>query len=195
VADHDRPGDDADRPAAALGWAARSVRGSRRGPPRGLRDLGPSALQDLSEQRRFKPADLLNCFAAARGRIEAIALGKLRARSEGASGLLNIWSDDIDGAPPPASAPAAAQLAKARSARPEPADAPGPAALATPGQETMMQPNPTRPTPYGLAGYVSEHRFRLLMLACALALALMLAAISVTEGFAPIWARFDAPAA
>jgi hypothetical protein len=71
-----------------------------------------NALQDLSEQRRFKPADLLKCFAAARARIEAIALDKLRARSEGVSGLLNIWSGDIDD-PPPASEPVAARPAQA----------------------------------------------------------------------------------
>ena len=71
-----------------------------------------NALQDLSVRRRFTPADLLTCFAAARVRIEAIALGKLRARREGASGLLYIWSDDIDD-PPPASAPVAARPPKA----------------------------------------------------------------------------------
>lgn len=71
-----------------------------------------NALQDLSEQPCYKPSDLLNCFAAARVRIEAIALGKLRARSEDVSGLLNIWSSDIDD-PPPASAPVAARQAKA----------------------------------------------------------------------------------
>ncbi len=71
-----------------------------------------NALQDLSEQRRFQPADLLKCFAAARERIEAIAHSKLRARSRSVSGLLNIWSDDIDDSPP-ANAPVAARPAKA----------------------------------------------------------------------------------
>jgi hypothetical protein len=57
-------------------------------------------------------------------------------------------------------------------------------------KEAMMQPNSTRPTTpaAGRAGYVSEHRFPLLMLACALALAVMLAAVYGTVGFAPIWA-------
>jgi hypothetical protein len=59
-----------------------------------------SALQDLSEFRRFKPADLLKCFEAIRPRIEAIALGKLRARSAEPTGLLHIWSDDLTDAPP-----------------------------------------------------------------------------------------------
>lgn len=71
-----------------------------------------NALQTLSEQRCFRPADPLKCFAAARIRIEAIALGKLRARSEGVSGVLHIWSDDIDD-PPPASPPVAARRANA----------------------------------------------------------------------------------
>ena len=62
--------------------------------------ISMNALQDLSTQRRFKPADLLKCFAVARNRIEAIALNKYRARPEGVSGLLHIWSDDIEEAPP-----------------------------------------------------------------------------------------------
>jgi hypothetical protein len=71
--------------------------------------ISMNALQDLSGRRRFKPADLLECFAAARPRIEAIALGKLRARPEGGvSGIVHIWSDDIDDLTPPASAPAGA---------------------------------------------------------------------------------------
>jgi hypothetical protein len=59
-----------------------------------------NALQDMSARRRFKPAELLECFVAASGRIEAIALAKAQARSPGASSVLNIWSDDIDEAPP-----------------------------------------------------------------------------------------------
>lgn len=62
--------------------------------------ISMNALQDLSEIRRFKPADLLACFAEMRGRIEAVALDKHRARSEAATGLLNLWSDDFDEAPP-----------------------------------------------------------------------------------------------
>ena len=68
---------------------------------------------------------------------------------------------------------------------------------ATCGQEeSTMRPGPTRASPpNGLAGYVSEHRFGLLLLFCALALALMLAAVYGTVGFSPLWARFDLPAA
>jgi uncharacterized protein DUF1488 len=69
--------------------------------------ISVNALQDLSGHRRFKPPDLLACFAAASAQIGAIALGKLRARPASATGLLYIWSDDIDD-PPPDSAPVAA---------------------------------------------------------------------------------------
>ena len=74
--------------------------------------ISANALQDLSGQRRFKPADLLACFAGARPEIEAIALAKIRARNASTTGLLYIWSDDIDD-PPPASTPVAAEKAKA----------------------------------------------------------------------------------
>jgi hypothetical protein len=74
--------------------------------------ISVNALQDLSGHRRFKPADLLACFAAARAQIGAIALGKLRARTAGADGLLYIWSEDIE-EPPPDSEPVAAQQPKA----------------------------------------------------------------------------------
>ena len=68
---------------------------------------------------------------------------------------------------------------------------------ATRGQEeAVMQPAPTRTSPpNGLAGYVSEHRFGLLLLLCALALAPMLAAVYGTVGFSSVWARFDGLAA
>lgn len=73
--------------------------------------ISVNALQDLTGQRRFKPADLLACFAGARPQIEAIALGKLRARAASTTGLLYIWSDDID-EPPPEATPVAAEKAK-----------------------------------------------------------------------------------
>lgn len=69
--------------------------------------ISRSALQDLTGHRRFKPAELLVCFAAARPRIEAIARAKLRDRPDGVGGVLHIWSDDID-EPPPADTPVAA---------------------------------------------------------------------------------------
>ena len=64
-----------------------------------------NALQDLSGLRRFKPADLLTCFAATRGRIEEIALHKLRSRTSATAGVLHIWSEDVD--PLPVEVPAA----------------------------------------------------------------------------------------
>ena len=81
--------------------------------------ISVNALQDLSGQRRLKPAaDLLACFDEVRARIGAIALAKLRSRTAGATGLLYVWSDDIED-PPPASAPAAALRVDA-SREPEP---------------------------------------------------------------------------
>ena len=74
--------------------------------------ISTNALQDLSGQRRFKPVELLACFATARARIGAIALGKLRARTATATGLLYIWSEDIED-PPPAGAPVPARQAEA----------------------------------------------------------------------------------
>lgn len=58
-----------------------------------------------------------------------------------------------------------------------------------------MQPNPTLPSPNGFVGYVSKHRFGLLLLLCALALALMLAAVYGSVGLGPIGAHFAVPAA
>lgn len=75
--------------------------------------ISVNALQDLSGQRRFKPADLLACFAGARPRIEAIALAKLRARNASTTGLLYIWSDDVED-PSPEDTPVAAEKAKAQ---------------------------------------------------------------------------------
>ncbi|MFC7539297.1 DUF1488 family protein [Siccirubricoccus deserti] len=62
------------------------------------------ALRDLNGMRGDRAAALLECFVAARGRIEAIARDKHRTRSAGVSGTLHIWSDDIDD-PPAAGAP------------------------------------------------------------------------------------------
>ncbi|MBW6399281.1 hypothetical protein KPL78_15575 [Roseomonas sp. HJA6] len=57
-----------------------------------------------------------------------------------------------------------------------------------------MQTNPKRPSPAGLTGYVSEHQFGLMMLSCALTLAVMLAVVYGTLGFVPIWAVHAVPA-
>ncbi len=91
---------------------------------------------------------------------------------------------------------AAGESAPRHGPGPPPAP-PDPRSPATSGQEeAVMQPAPTRTSPpNGLAGYMSEHRFGLLLLLCAVALALMLAAVYGTVGFSPVWARFDVPAA
>lgn len=56
------------------------------------------ALEDVSERRCSRPADQLSAFVAARRRIEAVARGKIQARAQDASGLLYIWSNDIEDA-------------------------------------------------------------------------------------------------
>ena len=55
-----------------------------------------------------------------------------------------------------------------------------------------MRMGSTRPD---VTRHVSEHRFRLALLACALALALMLAVVYGTVGFTPLWATPAVPAA
>lgn len=71
------------------------------------------ALEDIGERRLFTAADMLGCFARARGRIEGIALEKLHASPSGFSGRLSLWSDDVDG-PPTDGVPAAAHHEAAR---------------------------------------------------------------------------------
>jgi hypothetical protein len=55
-----------------------------------------NALQDISARRYVKPAEVLQCFAQAEPRIEAVALHKLRTRMLPTGGLLNLWSDDFE---------------------------------------------------------------------------------------------------
>jgi hypothetical protein len=65
--------------------------------------ISRAALEEISEMRCFSTADLLRCFANARGRIEGLALEKLRARPAGIPGRLTLWADDM-GFPPPGGA-------------------------------------------------------------------------------------------
>ena len=58
--------------------------------------ISREALQDASDRRYAKPQELLACFERSRERIEAVALEKLRARSDENDSLLIIWSDDLD---------------------------------------------------------------------------------------------------
>jgi len=57
--------------------------------------ISRAALEDIAGTRCHRTEDLLRCFAKARGRIEKVALEKLRARPSGVSGRLNVWSDDV----------------------------------------------------------------------------------------------------
>ena len=62
--------------------------------------ISRAALEEISETRCFRAADLLWCFANARGRIERLALEKLSVRPDGISGRLSLWADDMDRRPP-----------------------------------------------------------------------------------------------
>jgi len=72
--------------------------------------ISRAALLDVAQRSYLPPDGWLACFLKSRDRIEAIALAKLLARPHHASGVLNIWSEDVDPWPPnmPAAASAAA---------------------------------------------------------------------------------------
>jgi hypothetical protein len=73
------------------------------GPARVRCAISHAALLDIADRANLRPAQLMDCFIEYRSRIEAIALAKYRTRAAHATGLVNIWSDDID--PPPTNAP------------------------------------------------------------------------------------------
>ena len=58
--------------------------------------ISRAALEDISETRCFKPAQMLASFAGARATIEAVALAKRQARPCPLEGRLNIWADDME---------------------------------------------------------------------------------------------------
>ena len=62
--------------------------------------ISRSALQGLSGRRQYAVADLLRCFDAARPRIEAIAVSKFNSGPESISGIVSVWDDDVEDAPP-----------------------------------------------------------------------------------------------
>ena len=62
--------------------------------------ISRAALEEIGGARCFEKADLLACFAAARERIEGLALEKLRARAPSISGRVSLWADDVDYLPP-----------------------------------------------------------------------------------------------
>ena len=61
--------------------------------------ISRKALEDIGGRRLSKTADVLGCFAEARGRIERLALKKVHTRPEGVSGRLGLWADDVDDLP------------------------------------------------------------------------------------------------
>jgi hypothetical protein len=78
--------------------------------------ISQGALEEIGEKRCFsRAADLLECFANARGRIERLALEKLKAGADGISGRLSLWADDVDFVPPNGT-PVAGQLFRHRGA-------------------------------------------------------------------------------
>jgi hypothetical protein len=58
--------------------------------------ISKEALQDISDRRYAKPAELLTCFEAARERIEQAARAKYKIRPDPIDGLVTIWSSDLD---------------------------------------------------------------------------------------------------
>jgi hypothetical protein len=62
--------------------------------------ISRSALQDLGGWRQYSPADLLRCFTSARERIEKAAAEKFASQAESVYGVVSIWSDDLEDAPP-----------------------------------------------------------------------------------------------
>lgn len=62
--------------------------------------ISRAALEGISETRCPSVADLMRCFAGARGNIERLAMKKLKARMPGMSGRLSLWADDLDSLPP-----------------------------------------------------------------------------------------------
>jgi hypothetical protein len=74
--------------------------------------ISHAALLDIAERSHLRPAQLMDCFIEYRQRIEAMALAKFRNRAAHATGVVNIWSDDVE--PPPTDAPILACAVSAR---------------------------------------------------------------------------------
>jgi hypothetical protein len=60
--------------------------------------ISRAALLDIAERSHLRPAEMMDCFTRSRRRIEVVALAKFRRRSGPDSGLVNIWSDDVEAA-------------------------------------------------------------------------------------------------
>jgi Protein of unknown function (DUF1488) len=74
----------------------RGARGMRRNGERVECAMSREALQDASDRRHGKPAELLACFSKLQRRIERIALTKYQARSDAVEGLVTVWTGDLD---------------------------------------------------------------------------------------------------
>ena len=58
--------------------------------------ISKEALQDISDRRYAKPAELLTCFEQVRERVEQVARAKFKVRPDSIDGLVTIWSGDLD---------------------------------------------------------------------------------------------------
>jgi hypothetical protein len=58
--------------------------------------ISKEALQDISDRRYAKPAELLTCFEKVRDRVEQVARAKFKIRPDSIDGLVTIWSGDLD---------------------------------------------------------------------------------------------------
>ncbi len=58
--------------------------------------ISKEALQDISDRRYAKPAELLTCFDKVRDRVEQVARAKFKVRPDSIDGLVTIWSGDLD---------------------------------------------------------------------------------------------------
>jgi hypothetical protein len=58
--------------------------------------ISREALREVTGRGYGKPAELLASFLEMRARIEAVARAKHRAKSEAATGLLTVWSGDLE---------------------------------------------------------------------------------------------------
>ncbi|WP_376094846.1 DUF1488 family protein [Roseomonas sp. CCTCC AB2023176] len=58
--------------------------------------VSKAAIQDASDGRPNLPDAVLAAFATLRRRIEVVAWAKIRARPDGAEGVVHVWSGDLD---------------------------------------------------------------------------------------------------
>ena len=61
--------------------------------------ISRAALEEISREALLQDSGPAGVFRNARGRIERLALEKLRARPDCISGRLSLWADDVDFVP------------------------------------------------------------------------------------------------